>query len=257
MRPPLVLLHGMWSSPAAFARLRPVLEGEGWETHAPALPFHDRDPSLPPPEGLGRITIEDYVQHLAGIIARLGRPPVLIGHSMGGMLAQVLAARLPHAGLALLATAATDSTRSLGLDPLRTLWGVVSHWGWWEAPVRIGADAARWGIYNGVPDEVASAEIARLTWDSGRVLAEMIRPALSATTATRIDLARLTRPALLIVGREDRILPPAISLKTARLLGGAVDYEELRGAGHWLFHGEAERRMTARLLGWLGHQEPA
>lgn len=253
-RPPLVLLHGMWSSPAVFTRLRERLESEGWETHAPALPFHDRDPSLPAPEGLGRLTIEDYVQHLAGVIARLGRPPLLIGHSMGGMLAQLLAARLPHAGLALLATAPTASTQSFALPPVRTLWGVISHWGWWEAPTRIGADAARRGIYNGVPDEVATAEIARLTWDSGRVLAEMLRPSLSATGATRIDLARLTRPALLVVGREDRIVPPAVSLRTARALGGEIDYEEIAGAGHWLFHGTAEARMTRRLLGWLASQ---
>ena len=255
MRPPLVLLHGMWSQPAAFSRLRASLEAEGWETHAPALPFHDRDPSLPPPEGLGRITIEDYVQSLAGVIARLGRPPVLIGHSMGGMLAQILAARLPHAALALLATAPTASAQVLAFAPLRALWGVVTDWGWWEAPTRIAPEPARWGIYNGLPDEVGTAEIAALTWDSGRVLAEMIRPSLSLTGATRIDLARLTRPALLVTGTADRIIPPAVSLKTARLLGGPIDYQELPGAGHWLFHGEAQARMTARLLGWLASLE--
>jgi len=196
MRPPLVFLHGMWATPASFTRVRAALEAEGWETHAPALPFHDRDPSLPPPEGLGRITIEDYVQSLAGVIARLGRPPVIIGHSMGGMLAQILAARLPHAGLVLINTAATASAHSLSLAPARTLSGILTDWGWQDAPTRLAPDAARWGVYNGVPQDIADAEIAKLVWDSGRVLYEMIRPGQSATSVTKIDLARLTRPAI-------------------------------------------------------------
>jgi len=66
-----------------------------------------------------------------------------------------------------------------------------------------------------------------------------------------VDLAALVRPALLVTGSADRVTPAAISRQTARLLGGPVDYQEIAGAGHWLFHGETEHRMTARLLGWL------
>jgi len=251
VRPPLVFIHGMWSTPATFRRVRAALEAQGWETHAPALPFHDRDPALPPPPELGRITVEDYVQALAVPIARLGTPPVLIGHSMGGMLAQCLAQRLPHAGIVLLSTAATASTQTIGFGPLRTMAGVVSRWGWWEDPTRIAPGPARWGIYNNVPEAVAEAEIAAHVWDSGRVLAEMAWPRLSATDATRVDGARLTRPALIIVGEEDRITPQAISRATARALAGPVDFHGLSAVGHWLFWGDVEARVTTLLSDWL------
>ncbi|WP_439533120.1 alpha/beta fold hydrolase [Polymorphobacter sp.] len=250
-KPPLVFIHGMWSTPAAFARVRAALEARGWETHAPALPFHDRDPSLPPPLELGRITIEDYVQALAGGIARLGTPPVLIGHSMGGMLAQILASRLPHAGLILLATGATADTQTFAIAPLRTMASTIARWGWWEEPTRIAPSAARWGIYNEVPESVAAAEIAAHVWDSGRVLAEMVLPGLSKTGATRVDGRRLSRPALIVIGEEDRITPPAISRATARMLAGPVDYHALSGVGHWLFWGDPEARVTALIADWL------
>ena len=250
--PPLFFIHGMWSTPATFARLRARFEALGHATHAPALPYHDRSPALPPPPELGVLTVEDYVQYLLAELARLPAPPVIIGHSMGGMLAQIVAARVAHAGLVLLSTAATAATPAIGLSPLRAVGGIARRWGWWRQPTLIGAEAARWGIYNGVPPEIASAEIAGHVADSGRVLAEMTLPWLSKTGATRVDYARLARPALVIVGTDDRITPAAISRATARKLTGEIDYHGLPGASHWLFWGEVETRVGELIENWLG-----
>ncbi|OYU16045.1 MAG: hypothetical protein CFE37_03135 [Alphaproteobacteria bacterium PA4] len=242
----------MWSTPATFTRLRARLEADGHATYAPALPWHDRDASLPPPPELGLVTVEDYAQFLATEIARLPAPPVIIGHSMGGALAQIVAARVPHAGLVLLSTAPTAATPALGLSPLRTLGGVITRWGWWEQPTLLTEAGARWGIYNGVPDAVATPEIAALVWDSGRVLAEMTLPHLSKTGATKVDFNRLDRPALVIVGSEDRVTLASVSRATARKLTGPIDYHELPGVGHWLFWGETETRVGDWIAGWLG-----
>lgn len=241
----------MWSVPSVFVRLRAAMEAEGYETLAPALPFHDRDPGLPPAEGLGRLGIEDYVAFLADIIRGLKVPPVIIGHSMGGLLAQCVAARVEHAGLVLLATAGTAATPSLGLAPIKTMAGVVTRWGWWEDATRIEAAPALWGVYNGVPEEVAREELKALVWDSGRVLAEILLPSLSKTRANTVDLAKLKAPALLIAGSEDRITLASTSRAVARKLGGTVDFHELPGVGHWLFWGEAEARTSALMQGWL------
>ena len=249
--PPLFFIHGMWSTPATFDRLRARFEAAGHATHAPALPYHDRDPSAPPVPELGRLTVEDYASYLVAEVRKLAEPPVIIGHSMGGMLAQIIAARVEHAGLVLLSTGATAATSAIGIDPLRTAGGVMLKWGWWKLPTLIAAEPARWGIYNNVPAEIATAEIAALVPDSGRVLAEMLLPSLSKTGATKVDYACLTKPALVIVGTEDRITLPAISRATARKLTGTVDYHELAGASHWLFWGDIEMRVGDLLAGWL------
>ncbi|MEY2882687.1 MAG: hypothetical protein RL490_411 [Pseudomonadota bacterium] len=241
----------MWSTPATFTRLRARLEAEGWTTHAPALPWHDRDASLPPPPELGLVTVEDYVEFLAAEIARLPAPPVIIGHSMGGTLAQIVGTRAPHAGLVLLATAPTAATPPLGLSPLRTLGGVVTRWGWWEQPTLLTEAGARWGVLNGVPTAIADVEVTRLVWDSGRVLAEMTLPQPSKTGATKVDFARLDRPALVIAGSDDRTTLASVSRATARKLTGPVDYHEMAGVGHWLFWGDVETRVGDWLTGWL------
>lgn len=251
MAPPLVFVHGMWSTSATFTRLRDRLQADGHVTHAPVLPWHDRDAGLPPPGELGRVTIEDYARFLVAEIEKLPVAPIIVGHSMGGLLAQIVAARVPHAGIVLLSTAATASTASPALSTLRSVGKVVTRWGWWREPTLPDPDQARWGIYNGVPSDIADAEIAQLVWDSGRVLAEMTLPSLSSTAATRVNYTRLARPALVIVGTEDRITVPAISRATARALTGTVDYHEFPGSGHWLFWGATELRVAAVIGDWL------
>ncbi len=251
MKPPILCCHGLWATPATFARLKPRLEALGHQVVAPALPLHDRDPALPPLAEVGALTVEDYARFLVAEVAKLPAPPILIGHSMGGALAQIVAARVPHAGLVLLSTAATAATPAFGLDPLRTMAGVVTKWGWWHSPTRIDLGPALWGIYNGVPDAIARAEYDGLVWDSGRVIAEMTLPGLSKTGATRVDYARLDQPALVIVGSADRITVPGISRATARKLRGIVDYHEIAGAGHWLFWGDLEARVGDYIEDWL------
>ncbi len=252
LKPILFCIHGLWATPATFARLKTRFEALGHEVVTPALPWHDRDPGLPPVAEIGLLTVEDYVQFLVGEVAKLARPPVIVGHSMGGMLAQALAARVAHQGLVLLSTAATATTVSPGFATVRTMAGVVTKWGWWKSPTRIEYAAARWGIYNGVPEEIVRTEFAGLVWDSGRVIAEMTLPNVSVTGATRVDYARLSKPALVIVGTEDRITVPGISRATARKLTGTVDYHELPGVGHWLFWGETEVTVGDYLQAWLG-----
>ncbi len=254
LKPPILLVHGMWSTPATFSRLRLVLEAAGHATHAPALPWHDRPASLPPPPDLGTLSITSYVDYLVTEAAALGQPPVILGHSMGSLLAQLLAMKVPHAGLVLLSPAAAANAQAASIDPLRTMKNVVTKWGWWEKPTLFDDAGARWGCFNGVPEAVTAAETAALVWDSGRVLAEIALPPLFGNV-TRVDYARLTRPALVVVGAKDRTTPPGIARATARQLPGRVDYQEIAQAPHWLFWGELEQQVGAMVTGWLNTRD--
>lgn len=252
------MIHGMWSRPSAIQALRSELAAVGIRSAAPTLPMHDVPPGSPAPAGIGTLGVDDYVAALVRDAAQLGEPPVILGHSMGGVLAQKLACAVPSAGLVLLATGPTAAASSLSLDALRSLSGITTRWGWWREPTLLSEAAARFGVLNGVPEEEARASIAELTWDSGRVLRQLAFPWADPARATRVAYARLTGPALVIVGADDRIVPPATSRKTARLLaaaGARVDYEEWPGVGHWLFHDAVRPRVSgaiARFMASLG-----
>lgn len=249
--PPIFLIHGMWATPATFTKLRQHLEAAGHTTYAPALPFHDCSPDALAPAELGRLTVADYVDFLVAEVAKLPELPVIAGHSMGGMLAQLVAARVQPPGMMLLAPAATATTNAASFDPMRTLARVTTRGSWWKSPTKIDADHARWGIFNEVPREVANAEIAGLVWDSGRVLFEMGLPWLARTGSTQVDYARLKCPALVIAGERDRITPAGIARATSRQLTGPVDYHELPGVGHWLWWGSVGDRVARLAEYWL------
>ncbi|MGI4876874.1 MAG: alpha/beta hydrolase [Janthinobacterium lividum] len=248
---PLFFIHGMWSTPAAFAGLRTRLELGGRTTVAPALPFHDRPPEAPAAAQLGTIGLEDYILFLVDEIARLPEKPIIAGHSMGGFLAQAVAARVGAPGLILFAPGAIAGTSLAAFAQLGTLMGVMRHWGWWEQPTKIDPAHARSGLYNEVPTAEADLQIASHVWDSGRVLFEMGFPWLTRTQATRVDYSRLTMPTLVIVGDHDRTTIPAIARATARRIAGPVDYNEIPAAGHWLWYGATEAQVGTIVERWL------
>ena len=248
--PPILMIHGMWSRPSTFARLRAELEPAGIRSAAVTLPHHDVPPGSPAPAPLASLKLANYVAALERDAADLGEKPVILGHSMGGILAQLLAERVQPRALILLSTAPSMQASTTSLSTLRTMWGVTGKWGWWNEATLLDEDSARFGVYNGVPEAETRPAIAELTWDSGPVLAQLAAPFLDSEKGSRVDYAKLRMPALVITGLEDRIVPAAVSRKTARLLGtgGArVDYEEWAGVGHWLFHDAVRPRLASAI----------
>ena len=100
---PVLMIHGAFCGPWSLQGLKDRFAAAGRAVTAPCLRFHDRNP---PPAALGTTGLLDYAADLEEEIAALERPPVLVGHSMGGLLAQMLAARMEIAALILLAPSA-------------------------------------------------------------------------------------------------------------------------------------------------------
>jgi pimeloyl-ACP methyl ester carboxylesterase len=245
--PPLLLIHGMWSRPSAFGALIPELEACGISTRAPALLHHDIPAGSPAPAALGTLRLGDYVEQVVREVRALGDLPVILGHSMGGLIAQLVAARTGAAGLILLATAPSASARALSFAQVRTLRRVTGRWGWWRSPTLLDAESARSGVMNGVSEAETRAAIADLTWDSGAVLAQISAPSLDSTRGAVVDYGRLTMPALVIFGMQDRIATEGTSRATVRQLAGPTDYETWDDCGHWFFHDAIRPRLAERI----------
>src|SRR3954447_3315479 len=90
--PPIVLIHGLWLTPRSWEGWKERFESRGHQVLAPAWPRMEaevealrRDPS--PMNGLG---VTEIVEHYAGIVRGLDRPPILMGHSFGGLIVEML-----------------------------------------------------------------------------------------------------------------------------------------------------------------------
>ena len=79
----------------------------------------------------------------------------------------------------------------------------------------------------------------------------MAMPWADPAKGSKVDYARLDMPALVVVGDRDRITPVGTARATARQLSGQVDYRELSGVGHWLFHNPALSRTADEIEAFL------
>lgn len=101
MLPSVLFVHGAFSNPAHFAPWVSRFCAAGYDCHVPALPGHvpsDR-------EQLGSLGMGDYLAALQHRVAKMRQPPIIVGHSMGGLLAQQLAATGPCRALVCVASA--------------------------------------------------------------------------------------------------------------------------------------------------------
>src|SRR5438445_13393362 len=104
MNHPIVLIHGMWCTDATLARLKQLLTERGHEVHVPNLPAHEAGREH---AEVGDKSLKQYLAFLDDYVRaqNFSRPPVLMGHSMGGLLAQQLASRIQPFALVLLTPA--------------------------------------------------------------------------------------------------------------------------------------------------------
>jgi len=246
-QPPLLFIHGLWGRPQNWAALAAHFGAQGYDVHAPALPWHDRDPQEPPIALLGQTSLRDYVAAMADVARSLPTPPVVIGHSAGAVIAQKLAETMPVAGLGLLAPAPTAGMCGLSTSVLRALAAILITPGWWKSPVRMDEARARLAVFNAVPAHEADAELAQWQWDSGRALFELLLPWADRQHAALVHYEKVHVPTLVMVGDQDRLTPARIARATARRLGGQVDYREIAQAGHWLFAQSLHKEVVREL----------
>ncbi len=249
--PPVVLLHGMWSTGRSLDSVRFALEARGYPVFAPTLPLH---PAHGPEElaALGRLSLLDYARYLEDALlnARLPAPPVFIGHSMGGLLAQILAARTAARACVLLAPAppaGINVVRPCNLWSTRNVLATPAFWRKPQIPTDSIADAA---LFREIAPERRSTLRSALLHESGRVYAEIVFWWADAARASAVDAESVQCPMLVVSGDRDRIIPCSVARRVADRYP-AAEFLALPGRGHWLFEEPGADEVFARVGSWL------
>ena len=249
-----VFIHGMWGTPDVWRNWRPAFEARGWQTVAPALRHHDASADAPP-KGLGTTSLLDYAADLEANIAALPLvapdKPVLIGHSMGGLLALMLAARGAARAAVLLTPAPPAGVLALRASNLLAFARIEMRWGWWRKPHRATLGEALSHTFNTTDPAEGTAEHARFVHDSGRALLEIGLPWLDGRRAADVDPRRVTVPLLFVAAEKDRLTPPGVVRRAARRYGHVSDYLEYPGQGHWVPGQPGWRQVADDALSWL------
>ena len=238
---PVVFIHGLWLLPSSWDRWAEVFEAAGY---APLTPGWPDDPETVAeakahPEVFAHKTVGQVADHYADVVGQLKKKPVVIGHSFGGLLTQILAGR----GLAK-ASVAIDPAPFRGVLPLpvsalRSARPVLSNPANWNRAIPLTYEQFRYGFANAVGEDEAKQLYDEFAVPApGAPLFQAATANFNPWTEVKVDSKTSKRgPLLIISGEKDHTVPWAIanaSFKKQKRNEGVTEIVEIKNRGHAL-----------------------
>jgi pimeloyl-ACP methyl ester carboxylesterase len=250
-KPPIVLVHGTNAGPWTMENFSSHFSSLGYECHSPAYRHHDEPVSQAQTDALLGLSIADYVADIEQYVRTLDRIPIVIGHSLGGVIAQWIAAKGLATGAVLLngsvihgALPTTDEERSLGK-------AFMSAGPFWEGTLLPDFETmAKYGL-NMLAEADQHRVFDRLGPESGRVLFELFFWMYDLNQTTNIPCETVACPLLFVSGTEDLAIPPSTSRTIAARYGDLATFHEAQGYGHYLTLEPKWREIADVCAAWL------
>lgn len=250
----VVLIHGGFSRGEQLAPARIAFEERGYTAHTPTLRHHE----LPSKEGglkIASLSLGDYTDDLVAFVDSLDSPPLLIGHSMGALVAQLVAVRTRQAGL--VAACPAPAAGIFGITPtgLRAVLPHLLRPRHWTKPWRPPTfeQFRRW-IANKQTEDIAREIYDGFVCESGRYPSELLLAALKLSKVTVVDFAAVSTPVLVIGGECDPLVPSRVVRETAARYryGSSV---EIPGSDHMVFSGPALPVTMGHIYDWIARNQ--
>jgi pimeloyl-ACP methyl ester carboxylesterase len=254
----IVLIHGLWVTPRAWEKWVEHYESKGYRVLAPAYPGLEVEVEAlrEDPSPIEALTVPAIVEHLENIVGELDSPPIIMGHSMGGLLTQIL---LDHgygaAGVAIDSVPA-EGIKVVPVSQIRSVFPILRNPANRMRAVGFTPEQFHYAFANTLSEE-ESQEVydryhipapGRLVW--GGVLANFT----PGHQDTYVDFRNEDRaPLLFIAGEEDNLMPPAVNesnVKHYRHTKSVTDYKEFPGRSHYIVGQEGWEEVADYALEW-------
>jgi pimeloyl-ACP methyl ester carboxylesterase len=251
---PVLFIHGLWLLPSSWDRWAALFEAAGYAALTPGWPDDPEtvEEAIANPDVFAGKTVGQVADHFAAFVERLDRKPAVIGHSFGGLLAQIVAGRGLSAASVAIDAAPFRGVLPLPISALRSAKPVLGNPLNRHRAVPLTYEQFRFAFANAV-DEAEAREL----YDqfavpaSGAPLFQAAAANLNPWTEAKVDTANPARgPLLLISGEKDNTVPWAITnaaYKKQQHNEGVTEIVEIPGRGHALTidHGWHEVAQTA------------
>lgn len=252
----ILMVHGAFSAGWAFEKFEEFFQARGYRCIVPDLRHHDIAPRHPPDPALGNTSLLDYLSDLQEIIAGLDTQPILMGHSMGGLLCQMLAVRGHGAGAILLAPSPPAGILPSSPFEMLSAAGVLASGIGWGQTVMPDYYVASQHSLDHLPKRQQREIFERLVPESGYAMHEMLCWILDPHQAARVDTRKVKCPVLAISGTLDPINPPATVRQIAKRYGTHATYRDFQRCSHWLIEGPRWREIAEYCADWLDENLP-
>jgi pimeloyl-ACP methyl ester carboxylesterase len=255
---PVVFIHGLWLHATSWQPWQDLFREHGYEPVAPGWPNEPAtvEEARANPDLVANLSIDDVTAHFAKIIDGLDAPPVLIGHSFGGMVTEKLLGQGYGAAGVAIDPAQIKGVLPLPLAQLRAGLPALGNPANLHKAVSLTQKEFRFGFGNAVTEEESNALHDRWTIPSpARPLFQAAAANFVLHSQAKVDTDNDTRgPLLLISGLEDHTVPDVITrstLKQYRDSTAVTELKQFEGRGHSLTIDSGWREVAESVLEWL------
>ncbi len=247
----VLLIHGAFCGGWCFQDFLPVLTARGFSCHAADLRFHVSGPARDPDPQLALTSIADYTRDMAELAARFPEPPIIIGHSMGGLIGQQLAAKGLARSLVLLASGAPWGILPSSEDELALATGLMKASPFWDKALKPSFEVARQDSLASLAPDAQRRVFDQFGAESGRALFELFFWMFDKARTTAVESGKVSCPVLVISGSDDKVVSALTGRKIAQRYPRAT-FEEAGGRGHFLIMEDGAKTLAARCADWIG-----
>jgi len=262
-KPTIVLIHGLWMTPKSWDTWAERFHAAGHDVIVPGWPgVEDRTPQdiRRHPSALEGIGIKDVVDHYDAIIRALPEQPIIMGHSFGGLFAQLLADRGLGRAIVGVTPGQPAGIPTLPLNTLRSGLPVLSN----PFKKNGASPISKRHFHFTFGNDLTRAQ-SDVIWEEqainsvNRVFFEGALAALNKNGPSRVDFAKADRaPLLILTGSIDHVVPPAIGEAIVAKYSGpaTVDYREFAGRTHRIVSQDGWEEVADYALTWaLDHSK--
>lgn len=251
----IVFITGAFVSSTCWDEWKRFFEAYGYTCLAPAWPFKDAPAltlrSRQPDARVASVRLAQLAEHYAAIVKKLPEKPILIGHSMGGLLTQLLLQQdMAAAGVAI-HSVPPQGVITFKWSFYRSVWGPLGYFTPADESFMMSFAQWQYAFTNGMAAAEQRAAYREFAVpESKRVSRDGL------TGAAKIDFARPHAPLLFLAGSTDHIIPASLNYSNYRRYqhaGSVTAYRELPGRNHFVLGQPGWREDALCVLTWL-HQ---
>ncbi len=255
----ILLIHGLWMTPLSWEYFEKRFQDLGFQVMKPGWPGHEgdileiREKAESTLVGLG---LEDVVKYYKDILNNLNEPPILIGHSFGGLIVQILMDHGFGAAGVTLDSAAPKGIHKLALAQLRSLFPVLSDPRNRYKVVELTFKQFHYAFANTMSEADAKKAYERYTIpDTGKPLFQSAFSDLISHATTGINYKNNTRsPLLLLAGSGDHTVPATVSKANYEKYNQSkskTDFHVFTGRSHLIMVEEGWQEVVDYINTWL------
>ena len=250
----ILFVTGAFVSHTGWDEWQTYFRSKGYTTSAPPWPHKDAPAAdlrkrQPNDTDLAALTLTELIDHYAGIAKRLPEKPIVIGHSLGGLITQIIVNRdLAAAGIAI------HSVPPQGVIPyefsfLKGGWKALGLFTSLRKTYLMSFKDWQYAFVNGMPLKDQQAAYERYTIPESKKVARG-----GLTSAARVDFAKPHAPLLLTSGSTDNIIPAHLNVRNYakyQRSDSVLDYKEFEGRDHFVLGQPTWKEDAEYILNWI------